>query len=70
MVVDAEVRDDGGQAFPRAHNVSAGMTLRDYFAAAALQGVLASNRDTCWQHEKVAEFCYAQADAMLEARKR
>jgi hypothetical protein len=38
------VRDDGGAAFPDYdHNgVNQGMTLRDYFAAAALQGLLAA----------------------------
>ena len=42
-----------------------GMTLRDYFAAAALQGNLieptASNED-------VAKYAYSLADAMLKAR--
>ena len=42
-----------------------GMTLRDYFAAAALQGNLieptASNDD-------VAKWAYSLADAMLKAR--
>lgn len=37
--------DDGGWAFPRPgseYSAQNGMTLRDYFAAAALQGLLAS----------------------------
>jgi len=44
-----------------------GMTLRDYFAAKAMQG-LATNPDS-WCANKVAEWAYAMADAMLEARK-
>jgi hypothetical protein len=58
-----------------------GMTLRDYFAAAALQGMLASMDeaqssailDQCAKHKKlpqevVAATAYRQADAMLKAR--
>ena len=52
--------DDGGAAFPYADGVyangqkahgSSGMTLRDYFAAAALQGLLASGHFTHDGHE-------------------
>lgn len=46
-----------------------GMTLRDYFAAAALTGIRASN-DAAWsEHFKIAECAYQQADAMLAVRK-
>ena len=48
-----------------------GMTLRDYFAAQAMQGELASQAggDYEWRnHEKLARHCYSIADAMLEAR--
>jgi hypothetical protein len=58
--------NDGGLAYPiPSLAVSSGMTLRDYFAAAALQGNLieptASNDD-------VAKWAYSLADAMLKAR--
>lgn len=47
------------------HLFSLGMTMRDYFAAAALQGNLieptASNDD-------VAKWAYSLADAMIKAR--
>lgn len=46
-----------------------GMTLRDYFAAKALQGILADERNhegSSWVH--VAESAYAVADAMVAAR--
>lgn len=70
---------DGGPAFPTVEFVAegesmkwrlptGGMTLRDYFMAAALKGVLASGRDEAWTHEKVAEFCRVQADAMIAER--
>lgn len=49
-----------------------GMTLRDYFAAAALQGMYAHGSSNYAHGENAnkerAEGAYAQADAMLEAR--
>ena len=51
-----------------------GMTLRDYFAAKAMQGIFASNteRDHEDSHifDAVAEAAYLQADAMLAAREK
>jgi hypothetical protein len=44
-----------------------GMTLRDYFAAAALQGGLSNNRPAA-DHEGWARWSYRVADAMLAAR--
>jgi hypothetical protein len=53
-----------------------GMTLRDYFAAAALQGWLASWPEQGTPHPvdndnalNVAKLSYRMADAMLAARK-
>ena len=47
-----------------------GMTLRDYFAAKAMQGLLAGlladRMDVKWQN--IAIDAYRQADAMLKAR--
>ena len=61
------------QAFPTAIPDNAffqeGMTLRDYFAAKALQGICA-HPDT-WGMQTplvIAKECYTLADAMLEAR--
>ena len=49
-----------------------GMTLRDYFAAKAMQGFCAygsvTNPDHCFTIEDVAHDAYAMADAMLTAR--
>ena len=55
---------------------SEGMTLRDYFAAAALQGRLASGRYetigndnfTAPTTKAIAELSYKIADAMIDAR--
>jgi hypothetical protein len=60
----------GGPAFPTTlyeHGwQSDGMTLRDYFAAKAMQTFLSIEGGTL---EKDAEMAYRAADAMLEARK-
>jgi len=80
--------DDGGPAFPyvwmgvpgqppqiKQLITSGGMTIRDYFAAKAMQAILSD-----LQHQKVddrkitdqhilAKGAYAVADAMLQARK-
>lgn len=82
-------KQEGGPAFPtmkraQYHNVSttdeAGMTLRDYFAAKAMQGIFDSAIDWFPTGKKadeeslnvfkdIAQDSYAMADAMLEARK-
>jgi hypothetical protein len=68
-------------AFPAMHIDLAehehGMTLRDYFAAKAMQVLMTETDGTNddnpdsprWQSSEVAEMAYEQADAMLEARK-
>ena len=71
------ITNTGGPAFPApagvSHITEQGMTLRDYFAAKAMQGILASNTEH--EHEDahifdaIAEASYKQADAMLKARK-
>lgn len=65
-------RDSMGQEVTREQGV--GMSLRDYFAAAALQGYLAGrniNALDCsfYTCEKAASSCYGYADAMIAARK-
>ncbi len=45
-----------------------GMTLRDYFAAKAMQGMLAENGGGAVGNDKLAEFAYHLADAMIKAR--
>jgi len=69
----------GGQAFPvwelndqgKAEMTDFGMTLRDYFAAKALQGLLScqSEETGFYQAKNAAQEAYAMADAMLEASK-
>ena len=59
--------NDGGPAFPADFQLySTGMTLRDYFAAAALQGILALDKDGTW--DEFSKCSYRIADAMLKAR--
>ena len=47
-----------------------GMTLRDYFAAKALQGLLFDDNGDFSDRKWVAEKAYAFADAMMEAREK
>lgn len=74
--------NDGGPAFPlQAHGDEAksryyltqqGMTLRDYFAAAALQGFCANqhwNPTQSVHFANLAEDAFIAADAMLKERK-
>lgn len=75
--------DNGGPAFPvlppcdmEGANASgypfpdAGMTLRDYFAAKAMQGLLAQAEGVAFigPKEQYAAFAYAMADSMLKER--
>lgn len=76
---------DGGPAFPHVEAetepqvVAVGMTLRDYFAAAALTGLFASLSDPTQRarmrengenQNDIAQACYIQADAMLKKREK
>lgn len=58
----------GGPAFPSPTDGmldNEGMTLRDYFAAKAMQGFIAAGRFQ--GHASCAADSYAMADAMLKA---
>lgn len=74
-------RNEGGPAFPvqtfvgeQACSAQAGMSLRDYFAATALQGLLssmahpASIGSNLEGYPQSAAHAYEIADAMLKAR--
>lgn len=67
-----DTKDNGGPAFPCEYEGSTrsdafGMTLRDYFAAKAMQGLIVRRENGT--HADIAENAYMMADAMLEARK-
>ncbi len=47
-----------------------GMTLRDYFAAAALQAIITANGTFDYDEEPVSLNAYKMADAMLKERER
>lgn len=55
----------GGPAFPTRNTLNDGMTLRDYFAAKAMQGIQSRVN---WDMVAVARLAYEQADEMLKAR--
>lgn len=70
-------KDDGGPAFPaRPADMEAGMTLRDYFAAQAMEALLSymmtisrvADQTNQQLGVMVARIAYLQADAMLEER--
>ncbi len=44
-----------------------GLTLRDYFAAKAMQGMIV-DPGSGYSNDELATFAYAVADAMLKAR--
>lgn len=59
----------GGPAFPAklGHWMEEGMTLRDYFAAQALTGLITG---AVFDEDRIARLAYQMADAMLEVRGR
>jgi hypothetical protein len=72
---------DGGPAFPRTYNGDGhnGATLRDYFAAKAMQGLIAQGGASVQKHvaegvliiparQGIPLLAYEYADAMLAAR--
>jgi hypothetical protein len=61
--------NDGGRAFPVVTDnedmvASDGLSIRDYFAAAALTAIAHDNHP-----EEAAQLAYRYADAMLRARR-
>lgn len=60
--------DQQQQAFPDENNY--GISMRDYFAARAMQGMFSNTEVAALinSHEQFAELAYRMADAMLKAR--
>ena len=58
---------DGGRAFPSNRSAQFGMSLRDYFAAKAMEGLLAGGFSDAICTSMVA---YEYADAMLAEREK
>lgn len=69
-------QNDGGPAFPitkKGCYTSDGMTLRDYFAAKAMQSLLRTwaDNESGWPYcndKETARLAYEAADAMIEQR--
>ena len=74
--------NNGGPAFPlftpewheevsakglSSHDFTMGMTLRDYFAAKAMQAYLTAP-ETGWSFDELAGAAYEMADSMLKRR--
>ena len=66
----AETSDGSGRAFPHANEFTEfGLTRRQYFAAAALTGVMrAETIDRIWDETEIAHLCWKVADAMLATK--
>lgn len=60
------MKTNGGQAF--ANDTYSGMSLRDYFAAKAMQGIISHNWNEITINEAIAVDAYKIADLMLKAR--
>jgi len=63
-------KENGGPAFPGSRDVcffDSGMTLRDWFAGLAMQGMYAEDAEH-YKFAQVAAAAYATADAMLAER--
>ena len=60
-------RYDGAHV-PRYDAIDSGMTLRDYFAAKAMHGLIVDPDRADQSREECARLAYAMADAMLKAR--
>ena len=61
----------GGPAFPQSREFGdffTGMTLRDYFAAKAMQGLLSNVEADDIATHRLTLVCYHIADEMLKAR--
>ena len=67
-------KDNGGQAFGELQQVGdvamrdGGISIRDYFAAKAMQGMIASCGYLRSEVDVIAESAYDCADAMLKER--
>jgi hypothetical protein len=59
--------NDGGPAFPVSHREK-GLSMRDYFAASALQGISAQGKALGSLYSVMAKQAYELADAMIVAR--
>ena len=66
-------KEDGGPAFPQQTDITLsykGMTLRDYFAAKAMQGAIAgcATKGEVIMYSDLSGLAYEVADSMLKAR--
>ncbi len=75
-VMDEDYPDDPSKAGNMWHEPHAGITVRDYFAAAALQGLCVNHSEAFFKttgsdehpQNTVSRLAYSYADAMLKER--
>lgn len=73
IFADDDAKDNSGPAFPVSipgcgDNGWSGMTLRDYFAGQAIEGLVYGLTEA--DAKEAAESAYLIADALIEARKK
>lgn len=68
---------NGGPAFPKtlerwngSFDPVDGMSLRDYFASKAMNGICSSDPSMEWTDDRIAKQAYLMADAMLAEREK
>jgi hypothetical protein len=67
--LEYEIDEEGGVYSITHDQQSLGMSLRDYFAAKAMQAEMSKWKDGHEDgYEGIAELCYCMADAMIRAR--
>ncbi len=67
MAAEKSKIDDGGPAFPVLQETDyLGISLRDYFAAKAMQGMMSNSWNN--NYDDWAKHAYVMADSMLKAR--
>jgi hypothetical protein len=80
MTMDNTKHDSGGPAFPVQQQTDAndqiimyafpGMSMWDHFAAKAMQGIIAGDRDCRFHQDNIVEQAANFADAMITERKK
>lgn len=66
--VEMDGKPETRQDFPERIEYLQGMSIRDYFAAKAMQGWFSNGHRDGANYSQVARFCYQAADAMLKSR--
>lgn len=67
-ICDGTITKSQAVTWLHAHAEGAANDLRDHFAGLAMQGIISQQDWVTFENAAVAEWSYAQADAMIEIR--